>query len=373
MEQKSNDQIAEIVRQGQAIVRIENDTQQQLALQRPRDQKRVQRAVLSELESSPEFASAVFYSIPFAEHAGSERKINVEGTGIDGAVIMARHWGNCSHGFRFTAEDDRNIVLTGFFMDYETNTRITRDVRVPKVAWRRNVKAEVALSARELIMASQAGGSKAQRNAILAAMPPALKLEFFKKAKELTVRKLGNAKTKKAEPNAIAVSVNAVSRLTSLGVELDAILKYAKVNEPGEIGDQTASHLVGLANAIRDGEISKEEVFGSAAAREDAKSSGDLKAMLKPEAGEIPVGDEQEAGTGYSAEYQALEKELGEYRDATPAKLESWGKKAATRISRLSDDEAEVLRVAYRALRADLKLKAEAKAEAKAAVKSAKG
>ena len=62
-----NDTPVDLVRQGERLMRIENDTMLQIAVQRPRKEQEVTKAALQELELNPEQAKSAYYSIPYKE------------------------------------------------------------------------------------------------------------------------------------------------------------------------------------------------------------------------------------------------------------------------------------------------------------------
>ncbi len=245
----------EIVSSGAALVRIENDTMLQVAMQRPRDEKKVLDGALAELDLVPEDAEVAYYSLPYKERrqGGGYRIAKVEGPSIKAAMALARRWGNCSTTARITDDTDEAVVLDGVFLDLETNFRSSRPFRVAKSFKLRNGKV-IPLQERRLDNAVQAGASKAMRNAIVGGLPAYLVNKYVAKAQFLTV---GDLK-KPAEPEKIEAVKKAFARYRVTEAQLE---KYVDVPVADWKGREIAD-LRGLYNGLKDEQITVEEAFG---------------------------------------------------------------------------------------------------------------
>lgn len=244
----------ELVSQGAALMRIENDTMLQVAVQRPRDEQKIVKGALQELDIVPEEAKAAYYSIPFKERqqGGGYKVVKVEGPSVKAAMALARRWGNCTATARILNDAPDALELEGVFIDMETNFRVCRPFRVSKAFVTRDRKV-VQLDARRLDNAVQAGASKAIRNAILAGLPAYLVNAYDKKAREIVGGKL--------DALADAKTVEAVLRaFEKLKVTKEQLEKYAELPADKWTGTEVAD-LRGLWNAIRDGQITIEDAF----------------------------------------------------------------------------------------------------------------
>ena len=251
----------ELVSQGAALMRIENDTMLQVAVQRPRDEQKIVKGALAELDIVPEEAKAAYYSIPFKERqpGGGFKMVKVEGPSVKAAMALARRWGNCTATARILNDAVDALELEGVFIDMESNFRVCRPFRVSKVFVTRDKKT-FTLDARRLDNAVQAGASKAIRNAILAGLPAYLVNAYDKKAREIVGGKLDAA--------ADAKTVDAVLRaFEKLKVTKEQLERYTELATDKWTGTEVAD-LRGLYNAIRDGQISAEDAF---AASEDGE------------------------------------------------------------------------------------------------------
>lgn len=255
--------VVELMEQGMTIMRIENENLQAMAIQRPRVIELLAKAAISELRAFPQYAEKMYYSIPYKDRSGGEEKtVMVEGPSIKAANALARHWGNNSSGFRIIGQDEERINIQGVFIDQETGMRRTAEISVSRRARKRD-GTYYTLPADRLNIAIQAGGSKAVRNAINNALPIGLVEGYFAEAKKIAAR--GG---KEASPNSATDVANitaqlekSLDRLEALGVERQEVHDY--LSRHPELSDEEAvsAHLVGLLNALDEGQTTIEAVF----------------------------------------------------------------------------------------------------------------
>ena len=254
---------AELVQQGEAIYRIENETLMKVAIERPRVEAKVLAAALAELDLAPDEAPAAYYSIPYKQDGQTTL---VEGPSIKAAMALARRWGNCSAGGRVLTEDATGFTVEGVFIDYETMFRVTRPHRVSRFIKRRDGRTH-ELAADRLVMSIQAGVSKAMRNAVLQGLPAYYVNQYFKKAKKITA---GGNLDETAKPEAVAKVVAVFARWNVTPEDLEAKLELPRnqwTNE--EIGT-----LRGLWQAIKDKETTIEDEFPDVAKRASKPAEG---------------------------------------------------------------------------------------------------
>lgn len=280
----------ELVAIGERLMKIENDSMLQAAIQRPRDEAKVYDGALKELEIAPEFAASAFYSIPYKQRlpGGGEKIVQVSGPSIKAAMSLARRWGNCSVRAYILSEDDTGYNLEGIFLDLETDFRVARPFRVSKQIKRRGGRIETLTPDREA-MAVQAGASKAVRNAILAGLPAPLVEAYDQKARELVSGKLDQP----ADKARVAKLLEFFESRHKVGQE--QLEKY--VEKPvSEWTGNDISNLRGLANAIVDGQTSAEAVFkangGDLAMPQSVKEAQDAAS------GEKETGQEEDKPAG---------------------------------------------------------------------------
>lgn len=256
--------VLELMEQGATVMRAENENLQAMAIQRPRNLDKLTKAAMLELRAFPEYAKKMYYSIPFKDRSdGEEKVVMVEGPSIKASNALARHWGNNSKGWRMVGSDEERVNLQGVFIDHETGSRTTAEMSVSRRARKRD-GTYYMLPADRLNLAIQAGGSKAVRNAINNALPIGLVEGYFAEAKKIAARggKIDVVEgTAVDTANIMAQMEECISTLEGMGVERAEIMDH--VSRQNELNDEEAvtAHLIGLINAIGEGQVTVEEAF----------------------------------------------------------------------------------------------------------------
>lgn len=188
---EDNEGPGELVRSGHALVRQEDSSMIAMAIQRPRDLKNVEEKTIAEIKTFAEEADTYFYSIPHKTQRCQPKDHDtrhpcqfcewVMGPSINAALAIQRYWGNCSSEWEITSESDTHVYVKGIFLDYESASRQGKTVRVSKIK-KKWGGGTYELSEENLDKAVNAGGSKAQRNAILAGIPDPLKKRILREA-----------------------------------------------------------------------------------------------------------------------------------------------------------------------------------------------
>jgi hypothetical protein len=270
-----SDALEKLVEGGQAIVRIENESLQQVAVQRPRPPvNEILKEALAEIEAVPEFAGSAFYSIPYRERKGEGKTVKVEGPTIKAANQLQRMYRNISSGGRPTGEDKEYIYVQGVGIDLETNTRIVIESKVAKVAFNKSTGQYYDLSPDRLIMAVKAEISKARRNAVIDLLPASLVLPFVQRAKQLAAGMFdrpGQVKASPAERWKVAVD----TFKSTWDVTEAQILEKLEMKSAKEITDEKIGDLVGLFNALKEKLVTKEEAFPTTAKKSEGESTTD--------------------------------------------------------------------------------------------------
>jgi hypothetical protein len=251
----------ELIEQGLTVMRMENETQQAMAIQKPRDIEALTTKAIAELRQFPEFAKKAYYSIPYKDRSdGTEKTVYVEGPSIKAANALVRHWGNNASGFRVVGTDADRILIQGVFLDYETNMRRTAEISVSRMA--KTKKGDTySLDVTRLNMAIQAGGSKAVRNAILNSMPVGLVDMYFTEAKKLAARG-AHYKDDEVPSDTIAQNTEKIyQKFLKLGVSKEHVQALVGRNPDIDSEEGALAFLVGILNAIEDGQTTIQELF----------------------------------------------------------------------------------------------------------------
>src|SRR5260221_3988647 len=223
----------------------------QQAKQFPRDERKILKDSLAELELVPETAEKAYYSIPFVDGKAGKTTL-VQGLSIGSALGLARRWGNCASTVRCLNEDPGGWDLEGGFIDFENNFHCGRPIRGSKLLKTKTGQV-YTLDERRASMAFGAHASKAQRNAVLAALPNYLKEAYFAKARQI----VGGAPDAPAEAKKVEACLKAFGRFN---VTEPMLVTYLGVDKAKWTGEDVAN-LRGLWAAINDDNISVADAF----------------------------------------------------------------------------------------------------------------
>lgn len=132
-------------------------------VQVPRDLDKLREDVVKEAGYMGE---DFFYAWEQNDKHSPTGKSLIKGMGIEGALVLARNWSNCTCEIEIIEDAPGFWVLQATFIDFERGFTLPRLFRQRKVERHGKFDAERALD-----IAFQIGQSKAQRNAIDKAMP----------------------------------------------------------------------------------------------------------------------------------------------------------------------------------------------------------
>ena len=264
---------AVLVEQGNvAAYKAEQETQNTIARTHPRDPRKALDNALLELEIAPEYACKSFYVIPFKDRSGGEERIvNVEGPSIKAAITLARTWGNNASGWRIKDQSTERVEVEGVYVDHETNVRTVRAKTASRFYTDKKTGKKVPLREEALVKAIAAAGSKAVRDAILAGEPFWYTDSYYKKAREIAAKTIGGKANVKAKPKTYEEKVAWIAdRLLQKGVTPAVFKTYLDSLDQTQSEDERIADIVGVYNAINDGQVKIEEVF--TALRVEAKA-----------------------------------------------------------------------------------------------------
>jgi len=162
--------------------------------------------IISRVESEAALAGEDFY---YSYPQGGKY---IEGVGINGALILARNWGNNSVEVRPFDIGDKYILI-GDFVDFETGFNLSRPFLLKKkILKTKNGKAIYDKERNDEIV-FQIGTSKAMRNVILNAIPNYVIEAGIKKAKEGYRKKLEEYVKKNGLDKAREMTIKRAERL----------------------------------------------------------------------------------------------------------------------------------------------------------------
>jgi hypothetical protein len=257
---------SELEEQGHAlsvISKAEIDQQIATAHAYPRSIERFRTKGMSMLTLNQETAIECFYTLP---RAGKK----IQGPSVRLSEIIAASYGNLRAGGRVTDESRDFVTAQGVCHDLENNLAITFEVK------RRIIDSNGKRYNIDMIgTTGNAAVSIALRNAILRVVPKALWLPLYNKALEIA---RGDEKTLEFRREACLIAFE------KLKVSRKQVFEFLGVNGPNDIGLDQLLELIGLGNAIKNGESSIEEVSLKESEIGEPRRASETKKAAEPEA-----------------------------------------------------------------------------------------
>lgn len=227
-----------------AITRAEIDMQIATAKQYPRSLELFRQEALSMATTDREIAASCFYKLKRGQ--GADAKV-IEGPSVRLAEIVANAWGNLRFGARTVDEGAKEVTAQGVAHDLEKNVCNTIEVS------RRITTSKGARYSDDMIgVTKNAACSIALRNAIFKTVPFTYVKSIYLKCKEVAV---GNAKT------LIERRGEMLDAFSKMSVTKEQILAFTEKPSIEDIGLTEIEDLIGVYNAIRDGDTTIDEQF----------------------------------------------------------------------------------------------------------------
>ncbi len=237
------------------MTRSEIDVQISTAHKYPRSIQNFKKKALSMATLDEDTAASCFYVRP----QGGK---NIEGPSIRLAEIVAGAYGNLRFGARVTEITDTHVVAQGMAHDLEGNVGWSVEVR-RGITGKNGQK----YSADLIGTTANAACSIALRNAIFKAVPMALCKPIYEAAKKTAV---GTVKTLASRREKM------IDQFAKLGVAKEKVFFKVAVSGLEDIGLAELETLLGLFNAIKDGDVSIDETFSAPRADRFAKEEAPL-------------------------------------------------------------------------------------------------
>lgn len=237
--------------------RSELDMQIVTAKKYPRSIEKFRQDALSMATIDKETAASCFYKLKRTSQGGGSTFI--EGPSVRLAEVIASAWGNLTFGARIVNEDHRFVTAQGIAIDLERNVRTSIEVsrRITSKDGKRFSEDMVAVT-------KNAACAIALRNAIFKAVPFTYAKQIYEEAKKVAI---GNVKTLE-ERRATMIAQFAKMRVSS-----EQILTFCEKPSIEDVGLGDIENLIGVFQAIKEGETTIEEQFGASG---KTKSSPDL-------------------------------------------------------------------------------------------------
>ena len=231
----------------ESMERAAVDVQIATAKKYPRSLSVVKGKMLSFATLDVETAAGCFFTLPGRK--GGDGK-PIQGPSIRMAEIAISTYQNLRAGARVINDDGKIITAQGVCHDLENNVCITVEVKR-----RVTTKDGRRYSDDMVVMTGNAACSLALRNATFRVVPLALVKPIYEAAKKVAV---GDAKT------LVTRRADALAHFTKMGVVKEKVFATLGVKAIEDIGLEQLEILIGYANAIREGDVTVDEVFSPA-------------------------------------------------------------------------------------------------------------
>lgn len=227
--------------EGKALQKIQTEFTTAIAVQRPRDIDKIQKAVLREAEFAGE---DFFYSWTVKGKKGPQ---TIQGGSIGLAMSVAREWTNCAVDVQVDPGRTYDI-FTACFIDIEKGFTVKRAFKQKRGLAPGKYDAD-----RWEDMEFQKAQSKAIRNVVLSGVPRWLVNQAIEKAKDAELNKI-------TKEGIDAASTRAIKFFEKYGITEEQII--TKMGKPkNEWINEDILVLRGHASEIKDGQVSARELF----------------------------------------------------------------------------------------------------------------
>lgn len=223
-----------------AISRAELDQQITTARAYPRSVTQFRKEALAMATLTPEVAEACLYALP---RAGG----TIEGPSVRLAEIVASAWGNSHCGARVVDIGAEFITAQGVFYDLQRNLKVTMEVQ-RRITDKRGKR----FSADVIQSTGNAACSIAMRNAIFRGIPQAFWNDIYTASRKAAI---GEGETLEKKRKA------ALDYLVKQGIPNDRVFAKLGVQGVEDIDFDGVATLRGIANAIKDQTIDRDEAF----------------------------------------------------------------------------------------------------------------
>lgn len=239
----------------EAITRTEIDVSIATAHKFPRSIKLFKETAMDMATLDKATAESCFYTLP---RAGK----TIQGPSVRLAEIIASAWGNMRAGARIIAQDKRFITAQAIAHDLERNVQITIEVQ------RRITNKEGKTYNDDMIvMTGNAACSIALRNAVFKVVPGAYTKEIYL---AVIATAAGNRLTLGQDRD------RWVQWFVDQGADEASLFSVLGVNGIEDVGVEELQVMIGLSNAIQDGDSTIEDVFEK---HEQDRGTGSFKSQ----------------------------------------------------------------------------------------------
>ena len=228
----------------QAINRSEVDMQIATAKQYPRDLPTVLNKIATLATMDKDTAEDCFYCL---RRNGADGPNIIEGLSVRMAEIIADSWGNLRIQTRIIGNDGKTITAQGICHDLESNVAVSVEVK-------RKITDKFGKTFSEdmQVVTGNAASAIAFRNAVLKVVPKAVTKRIISDIKQVALGQSIDLETARK---------NVIEYYENIGVKEEMLYGYLGIRKREEIDKEMLFELRAVANAIKEGTTSIEELF----------------------------------------------------------------------------------------------------------------
>lgn len=279
----------------QAVTSAEIDKQIATAKAYPRDPV----AAVAEMQQlalfDEETAESCFYHL---ERKGKDGSMTIiEGPSIRLAEIAAAAWGNLRIATRIVGNDGRMVTVEAVAHDLQKNVASSK-----QVARSIQNKYGQTYSNDMVVMTINAASSLARRNAIYNVVPKVYVNKLVAECQEFVKGKAANGLRDRVQ--------KVVKAFGKYGVTADMVCEKMGVATLDDIDADMVTRLIGIGNALKDGQTTVEEEFPQLQQPAEGKMQGKVEKLKKAAAKKNPAEmSEEEIEAAMSEEQTKLNME----------------------------------------------------------------
>jgi hypothetical protein len=235
-----------------AILKLENETIQSLAAARPRDMEHIKNELVAQLHAFPALADAAIYAKPVGKDPETGEQRLARGLSVRSAEVLAEAYGFNRVRVDVTTVDADHVKVEATFTDYQRG-RIWQDGGILSKFYKDKYgKMSRTPDDRFYNVVVKAEASRRVREVILRSVNAGLKAWFWNECERMLDERLDDK------------TVEAIfGRFNAIGVTADKLEDF--IGRPRSMGwtGEDRQNLLGIWNAIKDGESSVAEAFGA--------------------------------------------------------------------------------------------------------------
>lgn len=232
------------------ISKAEMDQQIATAKKYPRSIKNFITKSIEMATLDEQIATECIYALPRRQKdpiTGKTETKMIEGPSARLAEIAHHAWGNCIAAARVIDDHGEFVTAQGVFHDLETNSKVIFEVK-RRITTSRGDR----FSTDMISVTGNAAASIALRNAVFKGIPKSFWSKIYEAARKTVA---GDSRT------LVNRRAHALDVLQKMGATAEMVVGFLGVAGVEEIGIDHLAQLQGLANAIKENEITVEQAF----------------------------------------------------------------------------------------------------------------